>query len=66
MADDALDVLQVGRQERHRAEHREPDDEGEHHAHVEDRRAEQPQRQDRVDGAALDEHEDHERDQRRR
>ena len=58
---DALDVLQVRRQERHRAEHREADDERQHDADDEHRRAEQPQRQDRVDRAALDEDEHRQR-----
>ena len=57
----ALHVLQVGGQERHRPEHREPDDEGERDADVEHRGTEQPQRQDRVDRPALHEHEDHQR-----
>ena len=61
---DTVHVLQVGRQERHRAEHREADDERDHRGQREHRALEQVQRQHRLGGPTLGEHERWDAEQR--
>ena len=63
---DAVDELQEQRDEDDRAEHRQADQEAERRGDAEHARAEQLQRDDRLGGAALGEHEGDQQQRRRR